>query len=183
MRVAINLLQESQKIKARLRRMGLALQTASVAVLIAFGVLVFLLFSYTLFLDSKNKNLSQAIEKQVAAVEELRVVETKQVLVRQKLKLASQVIFEPSLPYDVATDLFDLASSRMKVGGVSSAKGDEIIHLTKVEASEVFSLNNFLDELVEFAKQHNAKLLMADSLSRGGEGSYSFQISITYEGE
>jgi hypothetical protein len=180
MKVSVNLLQEAQKLRMRLRRIGLVLQSASVVTLGVFGILVFLLLSYTLFLGRKQANLSKSIVEQETKIEGLRAVEAKQLLVQQKIKLAETVVRDPSLPYDLATELYELAVTGPNVRSVSTVKGDGTVRLSS-EVDNVLLLVESLDELVDFAKDHGVIVLMGNSFSRNDKGIYNFQITLTIE--
>ena len=181
MKLSINLLQETQRIKGRLRRMGLAIQSASVVVLIVFGVFIFLLFSYTLVLGRKQDNLSKSIAEQKTVIERMRPVEAKQVIIHQKLGLAGKVVGEPSLPYGLVSELYDLSQGHnLKESKAQGVRGETVIQL-QAKADDVFSLVSFLDALSDFAKERGAIRLTGSNFARTAEGTYRLQILFEIE--
>ena len=61
MNISINLLKESQHLQARLRRMGLMLQTGSLVVLVAFAAVVFFTISYLVWSQTQANRLNSDI--------------------------------------------------------------------------------------------------------------------------
>lgn len=179
MRLSINLLQEAQQMQARLRRVGLYLQTGSIATLVAFGVVIFGLLSYTLILNRQLGRLEDAISEQMAIIESLRSVESRHLLVKQKLMLSRKALSEPSLPYEVLVDLYALADSAVAVGEVSAQKGVRLINLGG-EADNVFSLVRFVGELSEFAQRNNSVRVIGKSFARSSDAS-SYRFNIVFE--
>ena len=83
MKLSINLLQESQKLRSRLQRMGLLLQTVSLVVLTVFGVIVFGILSYTFFLSSRYEGLMEDSREVKDSIKSMQSIESKQFLIKQ----------------------------------------------------------------------------------------------------
>ena len=183
MKSSINLLQEAQQIQARLRKFGLMLQTASIVTLGIFGGFVFLLLSYTLILNRQQSSIAEAIDQEKQNVEGFRSVESKYLLVKQKLTLSRKAVSEPSIPYDLLISLYDLTRTQVTVGEAKSERAQTFVGLSG-RAEDVFSLVTYLDSLDDFAREHQAFRVMGRGFSRSGNtGEYRFEIAFEISGE
>lgn len=151
------------------------LQTASVISLLVLAVIVFLLLSYTLIVGRQVDRLEAATQKQKDVIGSLRPVETKHVLLKQKLSFAEKIISEPSIPYEVALDFFVIAHQESSVLGMDTGKETPGIVLGG-SVPDVGSLVVFLDRLVAFSKEHSAIRLIGEGFNRTPEGEYQYTV-------
>lgn len=175
MKAAINLLQETKHLEARVRRMGLALQTVSIVVLVAVAAVAFLLMSYTFLVARQRVRLDDAIARQKSAIEALRPLESKHVLVKQKLSASEKVVSEPSIPYTIGLAFFENASQQSAVQGMNT--GRDITGVTiGGTVGDVFRLVSLLDRLVSFSQEHGALRLTGEGFNRSPDGEYQYSL-------
>lgn len=179
MKVTINLLQETQQIQARLKRIGLVIQSASIVVLVVFSGLAFIAFSYRLYLARRQERILNNISELKGQVERLRSKEARYLLVKQKLQFVAEVMKEPGTRYDLATKVYDLARKIVEVRSVSI---DEAGLSISGEAPDVFALVDFIQELQEFSQERGVGAIQGESFARTTEGSYRFFITLELEG-
>jgi hypothetical protein len=180
MTVSVNLLQEAQQMRTRLRRAGLAIQSASIVVLVAIGLLVFFLLSYTLILARQEKRLAEDILEQEEIIESMRSLENKQFLIKQKLSLAHLVVREPSLKQDLVSRLYLFLAERATVSEVRTQWGDPFVNFTGL-SGDVFSLVNLLNDLTGFSEEEEVERVVGNSFFRTQEEGYQFQITFEFE--
>jgi len=179
MKISINLLQETQQIQARVRRIGLWLQTISTVVLIAFGVLVFLIISLTFWSDRQANRISEDIEDTKATIEKMRPLESKLLFVKQKLTFSGRVLSEHGVRQDLATGIYELSKEEVTLDHVAVAEDDDFL-VFSATAKDIFSLVGFLDRLLSYAQEHEVTRVIGNSFSRAENGSYQFDISIFF---
>lgn len=175
MKFSINLLQESQKLRARLKRIGLIMQTVSFFVLIALGVGVFILLSYTLVLSNQQKNISEQVAEKEKEIESYRLIEVKQFLVQQKLMFVVRAIDEYGVKHELVTDFYTFVRSYVQMDKLSISKANDML-IFDARALNVFELINFLEALVDYSEENKFSRAIASGFSRGSSGSYSFSI-------
>ena len=182
MNISINLLKESQHLQARLRRMGLMLQTGSLVVLVAFAAVVFFTISYLVWSQTQANRLNSDIDQAKVSIEEMRPRESKLLYVKQKLSFATRVLGEPGLRHDLATELYRIAEGEVEVSHMTISGGDEAFRV-EAQASDVFSLVRLLDLVMTFAGEHDINRISGESFTRTAEGGYQFSVLLALGGE
>ncbi len=179
MKIAINLLQETQQIQARLRRMGLLLQTGSIVILVAYGIFVFLVISYSFWSNLQADRLSDDISKKKAVIEAMRPLEAKLIFVKQKLSFIETIVNEGGVRSDMVTEFYKEFSGEVKLSHLAITKGADALSLT-VTTDDVFSLVEFLDHLISFAEENDFTRIAGDTFTRLGDGSYQLELRLYF---
>lgn len=173
MKLSINLLQESQKIQSRIKRLGLMLQSASIVVLVVFGLIVFGLLSYSFIIKSQLEKVGEEIVKKEKMIELLRPIESIQVLVKQKASFVSSIVGEQSVEFLLASDLYKFSQGWIAVRGVQ-VLGDVGAITMSGSATDVFSLIEYFSSLSSYVEEQGIARVRATSITRGPEGNYLF---------
>ena len=179
MKISINLLQETQQLQARLRRMGLALQSGSIIILLAFGAVVFFILSYTFWSDRQAARLSEDISEKKAAIELLRPLESRLLFVKQKLSYTGKVLGERGVRHELVTDLYAASTADVVVSDIAITEGADALSLSAT-TTDVFSLVKFLDQLLVFASERDITRISGGSFSRTENGNYMVEISLAF---
>ncbi len=182
MKVSINLLQETQKVHSKIKRFGLLVQTISIVTLIGFGFIVFLVFSYALFLQSQFGHIAENIGERKSEVETFRAKETKQSLVSYKLKLGKRAIDTHSIRSDLATEYYNFVRERAQVIGVEVVENSLDVKLA-IRSEDVFSLVTTLEAVERFAQSQGVQVIQSDGFSFEEDGSYEYSLTLTYPEE
>lgn len=174
MKISINLLQETQKIQTKIKRLGLLLQTISIVVLAVFGVIVFLVFSYSLFLTSRQNKLAEDISENKTKIEEMKPIESKYSLVYQKLMSIDKAINTHEINNQEAIDYYNFSRERVRLKDVSLKENSNEIKIS-LETDNVAYLVRFFEELVDFSSME-VDAIRIEGISYGQDSGYKVDL-------
>ena len=180
MKVALNLLQETQKIRNRIKKIGILLQTISVGILIGFGVVVLIIFSYSFYLSSKADGIYEDIKQEKNSIEKMRPLETKHVLIQTKLTKISQAMDEHLMKQERAIEFYNFIRNRALIKAVALTENSNQLKLN-FQTENVLSLVNLLVDLVNFSLQNETIKVETNLVSFNQEGFFDVDLIITLE--
>lgn len=175
-KASVNLLKESKQISSKVRRVGILVQTISVVGLVVFGVLVFLLVGYSLFLSNKMSNLDEDIGKEKATISSYSAVEIIHILKKQKLSYLDQIFNENPSYYELLISLQRFSADRVDVNSLSFSSDVAVVNV-EASSSDVFSMVSYLADLESFAEDYEIKTIVGNNFMRGQDGTYKYELS------
>ena len=168
----INLFPKIEAIwEKRVKRQRLA-QVVSVVVLILYFVLLSSLLSYSLLLGSQANSLNEKIRSYEKRVQRLEGVESKQVLLKSKLKELVKILAARTEPKEVLVDLDNLTLAGINFAGVDYL-GDQI--KINGEARDVLVLDGLVKNLEDAGGELFSQIEF-ESITRMTEGNYAFNL-------
>lgn len=175
MRIKINLLQETQKVKTRLRQWGVLLQTVSIVILVIYGFIVFSIFSYSIFLGSQQNRVTKKIDDRKNTIEELRSVEIKHLLVKEKIGLIRGIFQDYGINHSKVTSLYSFLIDKIIVGDIKYAEEEGAIRFGG-RVLDIVGFTSFMDEIVAYAQEESFSPVLLGEISRNDRGEYFFEI-------
>lgn len=182
MKISVNLLQESEQIASKVRRIGVLMQTGSIVLVVVFGIIVASLLSSTLFLSNRKSTLEEDIEDAKLAIESMRDVESKQFVVKQKIGFSQQVFQEYPSSHELLFTIFKFVTERATVSSIKISPSKGLISMS-IKTNDVFSFVEFIKDLTSFSEEHSITRVLSKGFSRSEDGSYSFEVAISFQQE
>lgn len=179
MKIKVNLLQESQKLQLKIRRIGLLLQTGSTVVLIGFGVLTVGFLSYTLLITRQQKGILEKIQTTESGIDKLRPVEYKNEVVKNKLILSSQLMEEHKVNHKLLMEFYEFAALRLSITELSMPENTNEFKF-QGSAAGVTALVDFLEEFAGFAKERGINSVKSDGFNLNDDGNYDFILMMYF---
>jgi hypothetical protein len=149
----------------------------SMVALVIYSVVLGGIFSTWFALGSQEKNLLKQIDVKETRIEELKEVESSEVILKQRLSALSQIFAIKRLPYaDILSRLNGILGEGIILANVTIESGSEVIFTG--EASNSPYLAKFINRLLSGEEIGFGKITLTQ-LNRDETGKYSFSISLT----
>lgn len=178
MKVKVNLLQETQRVQQKLRRLGYLLQTGSVILLVVFGLLVISLISYTLLLKSRQDKLTTEISKVKDEIDALKGKEYKNQLFMMKVGSVAEVVQEHQLNCQSVIDFIDFAREKIEIKELTAAENSNKI-MFSAETDSLSAFVGFIKEFISVAEELGIQNITNDGFDIDASGILSFEMSLT----
>lgn len=170
----INLLPRVEAIWEQKKRLKRWAQAGGVAALIVYFILLSSLLSYFLLLNKEKNTLAKKIAAYEAEVKNYQSVESKQILLKAKLKELTAILQDGENPEAVLKDLETLVQPEMELKEIFYQEGGLKI---EAEAENVLALDRFVKNLASKGADYFSQANF-ENINRQGEGVYRFNLSL-----
>lgn len=160
--------------KAKISRIA---KVASFITLIAYFLIVGTVFSYWFFLNNQIENTSSEINLKKNKIEDLKNIESLQVLLKQRLSSLNKFFKNDKKPDFISfISYFEDVPQGVKIKGFVAANTGELT--VSGESLNVVVLGEFLDKFKEDETNYLFSNITLSTLDRQKNGSYIFVISL-----
>jgi len=175
----INFVKKDKTVlKLQVRRMYI-IQTASMFILGAYILALFLVFSYSTFLSYQNKTTEKNIKKENTEIEKLSAIEAKYIILKQKVEAGVNTTKSMYRYQDLMQALFQLIPSDLLVDGFMMDKDNNVKFSAKTK--NPYTIEDFIAKVMQYnSNQTGNKLTKAtiNSTSVDRDGIYTMNVTL-----
>ena len=153
-----------------------SIKVGSIVVLMAFVLLVGVIFSYWFYINSQNQKIVKDNNIKRTKIESLKELESLQTVLKQRLSTLGKFFKEDKRPQFVKTlTFFSQIPPGVSLKELSLAKGDSKVNISG-DATDISNLTAFLEKLESPESQSIFSEVTVSSLDKKEKGGYSFSL-------
>lgn len=178
----IDFLKSRREVDSQQARFLRLLKTASLILLIAYCLVMAVIFSYWVYLRRESQTIKVQTTASKEKISELKKTESLQIILKQRLSSLDKFFSQKSVDYsrslsfleDVSTGGVFLKELELNQEGRMTLAGS---------ATDAVALGNFLENLSSENSQDLFSKIVLSSANRGKDGDYNFSILMEESGK
>ncbi len=156
------------------------IQTVALAVLVAYGVFLASVVSFRALENSQLKKLEAKIKSERLLLEELRPIQIKQEIVKQKLDLIGEYFAGIKNTRKIFLKVFAAVPEGVSLSETTWGENETMITL-KGDANDVYAMNSYLDVVDKLMAEDQFEAIGFESINRSEDAMYHFETAFSLE--
>ena len=156
------------------------IQTVALVVLVAYGVFLASVVSFRALENSQLKKLEAKIKSERLLLEELRPIQIKQEIVKQKLDLIGEYFAGIKNTRKIFLKVFATVPEGVSLSETTWGENETKITL-KGDANDVYAMNSYLDVVDNLMAEDQFEAIGFESINRSEDAMYHFETAFSLE--
>lgn len=156
------------------------IQTVALVVLVAYGVFLASVVSFRALENSQLKKLEAKIKAERLLLEELRPIQIKQEIVKQKLELIGEYFAGIKNTRKIFLKVFAAVPEGVSLSETTWGENETKITL-KGDANDVYAMNSYLDVVDNLMAEDQFEAIGFESINRSEDAMYHFETAFSLE--
>ena len=158
------------------------IQTVALVVLVAYGVFLTAVVSFRALEKSQLKKLEAKIKSERELLEELRPIQIKQEVVKQKLDLISAYFSGIKNTRKIFLKVYAAVPEGVSLTETTWGENEAKITL-KGDANDVYAMNSYLDVVDNLMAEDQFEAIGFESINRSEDAMYHFETAFSLESD